>query len=689
MYTHKQGTYQGPNSGYQYKGAQDRNGQFERRLSKEEKKKLRCNHCKESGHEMHECFKLHGYPEWYKRYKDNRGKLKINYVDNTQEDDVHSKDGEKMEHKQQAYPMMQADMASLIQAEVAKCIGNLGNSGTFGSTSRSDVNLVHEGKGSGSRGFYDGHYAFSIVPSMVKSVWIVDSGASTHVCCSPELLYTTYRLERPAIVHLPDGATKQVVTAGKVRINRDIVLSDVLYVPGFTHNLLSIAQLIQENEVRCTFYQTHCVFQKGNTNQVIGIGKMERNMYIMDAVEENHFCHFFRTKDMTLEKWHSFLGHPSWSTLQHMKHLRGTFKQDMIEALQNCEICMRAKQVRDSFPILNRRAASLFELVHADVWGPYGEENVCNTHFVLTLVVDHSRMIWTYLLSSKELVCSILEAFIHMVKNQFLKDIKCFRTDNGSEFINRRVRQLFFNHGIIHQRTCIYTPQQNGIVERRHRTLLESARAMMFQSSLPLKFWPYSILTATWMLNRIPSRVLNWKSPYEAFFGKEPDFQMLRPFGCLAFAVNLVSHRSKFYSRTLKCIFLGIDAFHKGYILYDMDNSKVIISRDVKFDTYTFPYASDSSIITPLPSDSQLPVFENCAQEEQIDLDVGITDDVSESIPVDLNADTPASLSLNDDAIVQEHQVITRETRNRKPPKWMEDYVGHVSFSESLYEPVE
>lgn len=113
----------------------------------------------------------------------------------------------------------------------------------------------------------------------------------------------------------------------------------------------------------------------------------------------------------------------------------------------------------------------------------------------------------------------------------------------------------------------------------------------MFQSSLPLKFWPYSILTATWMLNKIPSMILGWKSPFELLHENAPDFQMLRPFGCLAYAFNLISHRSKFDSKTLKCIFLGYDAFHKRFLLFDLDNNRVLISRDVKFFPTVFPYS--------------------------------------------------------------------------------------------------
>lgn len=91
----------------------------------------------------------------------------------------------------------------------------------------------------------------------------------------------------------------------------------------------------------------------------------------------------------------------------------------------------------------------------------------------------------------------MLHAYIKMVEVHFEKHVRVFRTDNGTEFVNRKVAETFRDHGVLHQRSCVYSPQQNGIVERRHRTLLEAARALMHQSQLPLRFWPFAILTAT------------------------------------------------------------------------------------------------------------------------------------------------------------------------------------------------
>lgn len=112
----------------------------------------------------------------------------------------------------------------------------------------------------------------------------------------------------------------------------------------------------------------------------------------------------------------------------------------------------------------------------------------------------------------------------------------------------------------------------------------------MFQSSLPSKFWPYFILRATWMLNRIPSRVLDWKTPYEILFDVAPDLSILRPFGCLAFAVNGTPHRGKFAPRSHKCVILGYEQGYKGFLLYDLETYKLYSSRDVKFfpDVYLF-----------------------------------------------------------------------------------------------------
>lgn len=107
-----------------------------------------------------------------------------------------------------------------------------------------------------------------------------------------------------------------------------------------------------------------------------------------------------------------------------------------------------------------------------------------------------------------------LTNFCVMIKNQFNCTIKHVRIDNGQEFISNQLQTFFHNHGIFHERTCVDTPQQNGVAERKHRHLLNVAWCLHFQSNLPISFWGECILTTTYLINRTPSPSLNHKSPY-------------------------------------------------------------------------------------------------------------------------------------------------------------------------------
>lgn len=148
----------------------------------------------------------------------------------------------------------------------------------------------------------------------------MDSGASIHICSNPELMVTTFRLREEVKIHLPYGSSKPVHYGGKVKLNEHIVLENVLYVLGFTHDLIYVSQLIEELGIKCIFYKTHCIFQKNSSDQLLGVGKMKGNLYVLDTVSEKYYCSFFNHREMSVENWHVFLGHPSLTTMKHMKN---------------------------------------------------------------------------------------------------------------------------------------------------------------------------------------------------------------------------------------------------------------------------------------------------------------------------------------------------------------------------------
>jgi len=206
-----------------------------------------------------------------------------------------------------------------------------------------------------------------------------------------------------------------------------------------------------------------------------------------------------------------------------------------------------------------------------------------------------------------------LEMFCNYTQNQFGSAVKIVRSDNALEFDTSNCQHYFAKHGIVHQTSCVDKPQNNGRVERKHRHLLEISRALRFQAHLPLKFWGDCVLTATYIINRLPTRVLHDCTPYEKLLHKAPQYQHMRVFGCLAFASNPSRTGDRFQPRRVPCLFLGYPATQKGYKLLNLLTDQTFVSRDVVFHEHIFPMHQSSmhQYKRPLPAffPSSLPLF--------------------------------------------------------------------------------
>ncbi|XP_050217429.1 uncharacterized protein LOC126668266 [Mercurialis annua] len=186
----------------------------------------------------------------------------------------------------------------------------------------------------------------------------------------------------------------------------------------------------------------------------------------------------------------------------------------------------------------------------------------------------------------------IVQKFCAYVNTQFKAKVKCIRTDDGLEF---HMPSFYDSKGIIHHTTCIYTPEQSSVVERKHQHILNVARSLKIQAYLPLHFWHDCMSHSVYLINRVPSLVIENKTPYKILYKKVPSFQNLKVFGCLAYASTLSHNRSKFSPRATQCIFLGYPPNTKGYRLYDIQSKQIIISKNVRFYKHLFP-ANDSTI---------------------------------------------------------------------------------------------
>ena len=182
-----------------------------------------------------------------------------------------------------------------------------------------------------------------------------------------------------------------------------------------------------------------------------------------------------------------------------------------------------------------------------------------------------------------------LHNFIMCVRNQFTKGIKVIRTDNAKEFCWKDFYDL---NGILHQRSCNETPQQNSIVERKHQHIL-NITCLMFQSNLPKVFWSYAVLHSVHLINCLPSPVIQNKCPYELMYECMPGISDTRILGCVCFASTLEQNRHKLDPRARKCIFLGFKQGTKGCVVLDVNFREIFVSRNVVFYETFFYNISD------------------------------------------------------------------------------------------------
>ena len=278
-------------------------------------------------------------------------------------------------------------------------------------------------------------------------------------------------------------------------------------------------------------------------------------------------------------QWHCRLGHPSSVNLKHLVPTLPTFSSF------NCETCELSKHHRATFKLrTDDPCLHLFELVHSDIWGPAHTTGLCDACYFVTFIDDFSCLTWVCVLKDRSQLFSVFQSFYAEISNQFNAKLLAFRTDNACEYLDSAFQQFLKSRGIIHQTSCVRTPQQNGIAERKNGPILAIAHALMLQMNVIKLFWADAVLTAAYLLNRMPSCILKGKSPFEIFFpGKNPFSVPPRVFGCVSFVHNHSPNRDKLDPCAHKCIFLSYSRTQKGYRYYSPSLRKHFVSADVTF----------------------------------------------------------------------------------------------------------
>ncbi|XP_073136981.1 uncharacterized protein [Henckelia pumila] len=196
--------------------------------------------------------------------------------------------------------------------------------------------------------------------------------------------------------------------------------------------------------------------------------------------------------------------------------------------ISDCSGCKLAKF--SALPFYKSISFSIapFDLVHSDVWGPYPVYTKGGSRYYVFFIDDFTHYTWVYLMKCKSDFLTIFRNFKALVKTQHSSVIKFFRCNLGGEYTYNNFSQLLASDGTIHQTSCTDTPQQNGVVERKHRHLVEIARSFMLSAEVPSVYWGEAVLTASHVINRIPISHNSGLSPFEKLYGHSPDYSSLR-----------------------------------------------------------------------------------------------------------------------------------------------------------------
>ncbi|CAA7043502.1 unnamed protein product [Microthlaspi erraticum] len=640
-----------------------------------------CSYCGYTGHTVETCFKIHGYPPGFKhKYQKNapekttstkppqHSKPVVAQVSVPSASTENISDTLKLLSKDQIQGVI-----DYFNSQLQPSINQLSTASTSGGLITTLPGMAFS---SSTLHFVGALRATGHILS--SDSWIIDSGATHHVCHDKSLFEDISTASNTSVT-LPTGLGVQIAGIGRIKMSEYMILNNVLYIPDFRLNLLSISQLTKDLGYRVSFDHSSCVIQDPIKGLMIGQGEEISNLYVLDVSlilkTSSLSTSFFTNVVVDSSLWHNRLGHPSDYKIDFVTDVLG-IKQKNKRRLP-CAICPLAKQKHLSFDSKNNMCANAFDLLHIDIWGPYSVPTVDGYRYFLTIVDDHSRVIWVYLLRTKDEVLRVFPDFLTMIENQFQCKVRGVRSDNAPEL---RFDALYKEKGIVAYHSCPETPEQNSVVERKHQHILNVARSLMFQAKVPLEYWGDCVLTAVFLINRLPTPLLKDKTPYEVLNAKKIDYKGLRVFGCLAFCSTSSKNRTKFQPRARPCVFLGYPAGYKGYKLLDLESNKIHISRNVVFHEEIFPFATDHNessfdFFSTMPNSSSSSSTPSVAN--------GFPTVVSGDTPVVVDDDVTIDSGTKEDSV---HPVDgEKKKRSPKTPAYLQDYFCNMQQANIPY----
>ncbi|KAJ9542569.1 hypothetical protein OSB04_029075 [Centaurea solstitialis] len=414
--------------------------------------------------------------------------------------------------------------------------------------------------------------------------WVIDTGSGNHICNHLQgfTRRKTLRKDRSNL-RVGEGTPLIAEAVGSYSLSLPsglvLELDNCYYIPNMIKNVLSFDLLVDQGFYYKYSYKMISVFKDNifyfKATPVDGLYTVN----LKDNNSENYHISK-RSKDIEDQTylWHCRLGHINKKRIELL--LKGGFLGNFdYKPFDNCESCLSGKMTKQPFNSENERATDLLEIIHTDVCGPFSHVARGGYRYFITFTDDFSRYGYVYLMRHKSETFEKFKEYQNEVQNLLEKRIKFLRSDRGGEYLSDEFDNHLMECGIVSQLTPPYTPQMNGVSERRNRTLLDMVRTMMCHSSLPISFWGHALETAAHILNRAPTKSVE-KTPYELWKGKKPNISFLKIWGCEVYVKRPTSEKLK--PKSDKCFFVGYPKTTVGYYFYNPEENKVFVARNGK-----------------------------------------------------------------------------------------------------------
>ncbi|GJS15048.1 putative ribonuclease H-like domain-containing protein [Tanacetum coccineum] len=313
------------------------------------------------------------------------------------------------------------------------------------------------------------------------------------------------------------------------------------------------------------------------------------------------------TVDLALKSWlwHRRLNHLNFGTINDLA------RKDLVRGLPRlkfekdhlCSACQLGKSKKHTHkPKPENTNLEVLNTLHMDLCGPMRVQTINGKKYILVIVDDYSRFTWVKFLRSKDETPAVVIKFLKQIQVGLNKTVRYVRTDNGTEFVNKDLTDYYERVGIFHQKTVSRTPQQNGVVERRNRTLVEAARTMLIFSKALMFLWAEAVATACYTQNRSLIHTRHDKTPYELVHDKKPDLTFFRVFGALCYPTNDSEDLGKLQPTADIGIFVGYAPSRKGYRIYNKRTRRIMETIHVQFDELTEQMAPVQLSTGPAPT---------------------------------------------------------------------------------------